>query len=689
MKPWLCFVVFFVGIALLAGCTGPSGTPEPGLPSTQDPGSAGQAPESQIPLAELVSLTDCFSGPGTAYDLAGALAAGGFYRITGLEGGINQIDDEVTWLRIDPTLKIAPVSEQAALGELSPQPDPPGSTKSPGCWIPRSAVNLSGDPQGVPPVEMPTIRILATLGCRPGAGEANDTLQTLETGMSYRVVGIGTGVVQIDDEVTWSQATDEPTWFEIDDEITWFRIAPNAVIDPEPPMLPSGEMRLRCWVPGDQVEILGDLNQVPVIENPAVLIGTEAGLRPQEESPVEVEAVCDRALGDQPALQVSRAPETSASPAITVDGEDFEGFCHSPEPGVLLCAPLPGEAGSTHTIRTCYPEEACDVWSVSVPFCPEPTVSEAVPVCDAAWADQPAVRVSGPPATLGEVWVSVDGEPVDFCHAPDSGVKQCLPLNGDAGSWVVVTTCRTGEGCQYWPMTVSDCAPEPEIGYDITATCYYSPARYQATILTYEGTDARLAIARANGVDLICSGSAGRYSCHGIPGEPGDEVNLTFCLTYGGCFSGRFTASDCGAGSAGSPRWRIVSTGCHDRERIYFILDTAEAWLVPGAEFTYTAYDGTTWYSCEVNPTIPGRLYCSGIRPGSAGQLQVCIQQGSSPRTCNTFLNWPTTLAAVASCAPTSVPSAVDACAQWDFGACQNHPACAWDSTPPGRCYTP
>ena len=61
-----------------------------------------------------------------------------------------------------------------------------------------------------------------------------------------------------------------------------------------------------------------------------------------------------------------------------------------------------------------------------------------------------------------------------------------------------------------------------------------------------------------------------------------------------------------------------------------------------------------TFYSCSVNPTIPGRLYCSGTRPGGPGRLQVGIRQGSSPPTYNYFLDWPSTVAGIESCAPTS-----------------------------------
>ena len=325
---------------------------------------------------------------------------------------------------------------------------------------------------------------------------------------------------------------------------------------------------------------------------------------------------------------------------------------------------------------------------MTVPTCPERSEVEVVPVCSLAFEHQPAVQVNAAAATLHELRLTVGGEPAGLCHAPDVAVRECLPLPGEVGSTTMVTTCLPDEGCQYWPLTVPDCSGEPEIRFHITSTCFRSPAPYQAVIITYDGTDAPLGIARADGAELICSGEPGRYACHNIPGEPGAELTLTICLRGGTCFGGPLTVSDCGAGLVTPAPWRIVATGCHDEERIYFILQTSLAWLVPGADFTYTASDGVTSYSCEVHPTTPGRLYCSGPRPGGAGRLQVGIQQGSSPPTYDYFLNWPSTVAAIESCAPpTELPSAVDACAAWSGNPnlCISH-GCVYDK---GICHSP
>jgi len=676
MKPRLSFIVACIAaVSLLSACNRPSESVGVGVTPTQASESAIQAPDTQKPVVGIVTETECYTGPGTVYDPVGVLAPGKYYQVVAIDDDITWIDDDITWLQIDPMAVIDPDSQNAPVNELSPQPDPPGSVRSPRCWVPGDRVDLSGDLSGVPVVEMPLVELLESAPCYRGPAEGSEVAQVLDAGAFFRVVAI-------DDDITW-----------IDDDISWLQIDPAARTDPVPTSQPTGEsseqpeMRPRCWVSGASVDISGDLSQLLVIPIPAVLISAEGVLSEPYRSPVEVEAVCSLDFVDYAAVRVSRTPATSDNPVVTVDGEPF-GLCLAKAVGVLECLPLPGDVGSAHTVRTCYPGEACEDWTVTAPTCPEPSVSEVVPVCSLVFEHQPAVRISGAPATLDEVRITVDLEPFGLCHAPAAGVKECLPLLGDVGSWMAVSTCHPDEGCQIWPLTVPDCSGEPEIRFSYTSTCFRSPATYQAVIITYDGTDAPLGIARADGTELICSGSPGRYACHNIPGESGTEVTLTVCLTYGGCFGGPLTVSDCGAGLVTPAPWQILSTGCHDRERIYFILQTSLAWLVPGADFTYTANDGVTSYSCEVHPTLPGRLYCSGTRPGGPGRLQVGIRQGSSPPTYNYFLNWPSTVRGIESCAPTPPPPGLAPCSSYSDGpSCNADPRCMWwMQTPPNRC---
>jgi hypothetical protein len=660
MKPRPSLIVACIAaISLLSACNRPSVSVGVGVTPTQASASPSQAPESQKPIAGIVTDTECYTGPGTGYDLVGELAPGKYYQVVA-------IDDDATWVEIDPTAIIDPEPPGGQVNELSPQPDPPGSVRRVHCWVPGDGVDLRGNLSGVPAIEMPVVELLGAAPCYRGPAEESEVAQLLDAGAFYRVVGL-------DDDVTG-----------IDDGVSWLQIDPTAIIDPVPPGKAPGEssqppeMRPRCWVPGASVHVSGDLSQLLVIPIQAVLISAEGASVEPYRSPVEVEAVCSHVWPDTPAVLISRTPATTDHPTVDIVGS--AGLCSAVSPGVEECLPLPGDAGSSQTVRTCYPGEACEEWTVTVPTCPEPSVSEVVPVCSHIWPEIPAVRISGPPATLGEVRITVDLEPFGLCNAPAAGVRECLPLLDEVGSWMTVSTCHTDEGCQIWPLTVPDCSGEPEIRLSYRSTCFLSGATYQAVIITYDGTDAPLGIARADGTELICSGSPGRYACHNIPGEAGSEVTLTVCLTYGGCFGGPLTVSDCGAGLVTPAPWQIVSTGCHDEERIYFILQTSLAWLVPGADFTYIAEDGVTSYSCEVHPTIPGRLYCSGRRPGGPGRLQVGIRQGSAPPTYNYFLNWPSTVRGIENCAPSLPPPGLAPCSSYtSSGTCPTD-RCVWVS---------
>jgi hypothetical protein len=285
---------------------------------------------------------------------------------------------------------------------------------------------------------------------------------------------------------------------------------------------------------------------------------------------------------------------------VAVDSEPF-ALCHTPARGLKECLPLPGELGSSHIVRTCYPGEACETWRVNVPEClPTPQV-EVTPVCDHGYA---AVRVAYTPVTLDPPWVTTGSRAFDVCHMPERGAVQCFRLPGEVGSPAPVQTCFRGEPtCASWRVTVPGCA------------------------------------------EMVLS--EGLFALAGV--------------------------------------------GCHDTRRIFFTLDTGLASLAPGSASTFTASDGLTTYSCSLHPSIAGRLYCYGNRPGSPQALEVCVRQdGQSSPTCHTFPDWPATENAIPSCAPTPTSPAVDPCSQWtqygQNGPCWNM-GCVWD--PGGFCRSP
>lgn len=135
--------------------------------------------------------------------------------------------------------------------------------------------------------------------------------------------------------------------------------------------------------------------------------------------------------------------------------------------------------------------------------------------------------------------------------------------------------------------------------------------------------------------------------------------------------------------------WRLVAVGCHEdmADMIYIIIDTFLDWLVPGASFDYNVGGGGVHFTCDVHPTIPGRLYCSGEYPVVDSALQVCLQRaGDADPTCATFDEF--MLLVPATCEGEEEPPPEEEeepepqtcfCAQFtDPGSCGTA-GCAWD----------
>lgn len=245
----------------------------------------------------------CYAGPGYGYQIASELTAGQSFRVLGVDDGAAQIDDEITWFQINPN----------AFGDPDPPPliDPSSADANAlnlvyRCWVPGIEVEFSGDLSSLPVISRPILVTLEEVACYSGKQVAG----ILDTGQYFEILAV-------DDEITWVAAgtspdsnevvsiDDEITW--IDDEITWFLIDPDALIDPDPPMLdrlidPDPPMReggtdpnafgdpdpppapdpnslethalvhdRLCWIHRDAVRYAGDLARVAVIRVPATV----------------------------------------------------------------------------------------------------------------------------------------------------------------------------------------------------------------------------------------------------------------------------------------------------------------------------------------------------------------------------------------------------------------------------------
>jgi hypothetical protein len=297
------------------------------------------------------------------------------------------------------------------------------------------------------------------------------------------------------------------------------------------------------------------------------------------------------------------------------------------------------------------------------------------------------IAVSTLPDTMVMDSISVGGAPL-ACTTTALGHYVCGDLLAPAGSDVAVNLCFDGDPCFDQTVSVPSCPGDSEIAYNMIPGCYTTLGA--VVTINYSPADQPLVAANANGADLTCVDSdvPGLYMCYTLPGAPGSEMTITFCLADGSCYSEAVVVRDCTVPAEPTGgAFRFAGAGCHDETHIYFIIDTGLDWLVPGAAYTYSATDEGNSYSCSVHPTIPGRLYCSGDRPESPGTMQICINRdGPDPLICEYFDDWPAQVAIIPDCAPP--PPVVDACSVWPQSTCEkDHYPCRWSAT--RGCYTP
>ncbi len=304
----------------------------------------------------------------------------------------------------------------------------------------------------------------------------------------------------------------------------------------------------------------------------------------------------------------------------------------------------------------------------------------ASPFC---FEDHPTVQVM-----YGDGWPPLDevfAEGVDLdCIGMAPGVQICGDLTQPAGTEVEIQICFLGIDCISRTITVPDCpSPDATLGYLIEPYCYPPEDPAPAVTISYWPDDAAAVAFNANGFDLTCQyWGPGWYMCPGVPGAPGGETTITFCLEDGRCFSDPITIPDCAP--TGDEGWRMISIGCHDETRIFFMIETGLAWLVPGAEFDYTATDGETTYACTVNPAMPGRIYCAGPRPEVPGPLEFCLQgPGEVAPTCQTYPDYNIWVASIPPCAPEEPEEPhVPSCADYTtLSECSDHGCYWWKST--------
>ncbi len=247
--------------------------------SVETKGDISILPVILSPRLGVVEQSGCYSGPGMYFRLTGKLEGEQFFDILGIdrkipdsaEGGA-QIDDEVTWLQIDPTAIIDPEPP----GSISPIEEAFGQCASysqavPRCWVSGAGVVTSGNLASLPVIEVPKLEVIEQAGCYAGPGEKLKVVSSLLPEQYFNIIAIDRNVV---DDGTGNAG--------IDDDVTWFEIDPNAIIEPDPPSSdtelspqpdpPGSQFDEHCWVKGAGVETSGDLTNVPVALVPRMAV---------------------------------------------------------------------------------------------------------------------------------------------------------------------------------------------------------------------------------------------------------------------------------------------------------------------------------------------------------------------------------------------------------------------------------
>jgi uncharacterized protein YraI len=509
----------------------------PAIPTTSGVDELVDPDPPHAPLATVKSETDCRAGPSTEYPVQDTLKAGEILEIQGRD------QDGDAWVVFDPDL---------------------GGN----CWVEAIRVDVAGDLSLVEiidptPPSKPSATVKSETACYTGPGNGYDLFGELVPDISYPIVGI-------------------------DDDITWFQIDLTALIDPTPPHAPVDELspqpdppgsvrRLRCWVPGSEVDLSGDLSGVPIVEMPVVeflgsapcLPGAAEGGQGDPERVLEAGAFF-RVLGvsDNFVLIDDDITWNQIDDDITWSQIDDDITWFQIDPTTIMDPspphrPLNESSGQPEMVERCWVPgdsgnlsgDLSQVPVIPIPVSllqaqglidmPDRSPVEVEAVCSSVLEDEPAVRVSHTLPVPGDPFINVDGASLFLCHDPEAGVKECLPLRGYIGSVHTVRTCYPGEMCEARTVTVPDCLGTGIA--EVVSAC--SSVFVGAPAVRVSGAPASIEVVRISRSSvpfIICYHLApGAKECLPFGGEAGSDATVTTCLPGEPCVTWPVTVPDC------------------------------------------------------------------------------------------------------------------------------------------------
>jgi len=124
-------------------------------------GDLAKIPIAPVPILQAGAKTTCYAGPGMNFDTVSSVDVGQYFKIYAIDDDVVWIDDDVVWIedgaawfQINPNELVDPESPDKPLIEGLTLTEEELSLR---CWVPRAAVQYTGDLFSLPTVSVPVV----------------------------------------------------------------------------------------------------------------------------------------------------------------------------------------------------------------------------------------------------------------------------------------------------------------------------------------------------------------------------------------------------------------------------------------------------------------------------------------------------------------------------------------------------
>lgn len=335
------------------------------------------------------------------------------------------------------------------------------------------------------------------------------------------------------------------------------------------------------------------------------------GCGPSTTQTAELLGICSN---DEPSLLVAYGPENTPPNLVTSDGEQLT--CEPAMGNMIMCSIPDTQQGQTVAASACFGSD-CTEKSVDIPACGtsegfiDPLIN---PYCEEGDSLLYIFSDSENDIDPAPVQVGWDDIASTCVRGPDTvyNIATC-----DISDWWFEGTSQNIRVCYG-----SDCVEEVhQIPY-----CYAETNSYAYTyceegqpmlgILYTPVTDSMLTSVKVENTELDCEVIApGKAKCPISPFLAGANKSTTVCVNDQ-CRQEIHDIPSCSATEEVSYHCQFYPATCINETTIAFLVDQyveEPIALEPGSVW---ASLGSITYSCELIPSVEGRIYCAGPHPG-------------------------------------------------------------------------